>query len=59
MTDEQLQALVIEAYIAGFVDSAEGFNGEYPFDSDSSRARMDEFVQSKARGYAQMVVAGA
>lgn len=38
-----LVELLNDAFIAGFMASAEGFNGEYPFDCDESRIRPELF----------------
>jgi hypothetical protein len=43
VTDDEL----FDVFIAGFLASGEGFNGEYPFDDEGRDPRADEGVLAK------------
>ncbi len=43
-----LKELMSRAYMAGFMDSAEGYNGEYPFNADVEHATIDTSCSREA-----------
>lgn len=48
LAESVVGALLKAAYVAGFMNSGEGYNGEYPFDGEPDRE-----VYAQAEGYAQ------
>jgi hypothetical protein len=41
----ELDALLFEAFVAGFCSSGEGYNGEYPFSDKGINAERDDGVR--------------
>lgn len=48
LAESVVVAMLKAAYVAGFMNSAEGYNGEYPFDGEPDRE-----IYAYAEGYAQ------
>lgn len=46
MTKRTLEDAFKEGFLAGFMASGEGWNGEYPFDQNSAEVEDHEFVQA-------------
>lgn len=49
--EQAVKAMLADAFLAGFMSTGEGWNGEYPFDFDEEDIKKDRHYQEKLNDF--------